>query len=83
MSKVTRRQDHHRFMTHKGPRYDFVYRGILVSVRSGYAHPRIKSQQVVVHYPDIEAYYSSTAKVRRHIDKFLATYREKDNGIPF
>lgn len=83
MSSITRRQDHSRFIAHKGPRYSFVYRGVLVSVREGYAHPRIKSQQVVIHFPDIEAWSSNTSGVRRAIDRFLAKYQPIDNGIPF
>lgn len=83
MSKETRRQDHTRYMTHKGRRYSYVYRGILVDVRSGYAHPRQKDQQVVIHCPDIERYTKSTSGVRRFIDKFLSTYNPQPNDYPF
>jgi len=66
----------------KKPR-NFIYRGILVEVRGGYAHPRIRNQSVCVHTPDIERYFRSTAGVRRFIDKFLAEYKPVNNGIPF
>ena len=59
----------------------FVYRGILVEVNGPYSMG--KTTSVVVHTPDVERYFRSTAGVRRFIDKFLSTYKPVDNGIPF
>ena len=59
----------------------FVYRGILVEVNGPYSLG--SSRPVVVHCPDCERYFQSTAGVRRFIDKFLSKYKPVDNGIPF
>ena len=60
---------------------DFVYRGILVQINGPYSIGTTRC--VVVHTPDLERYFISTAGVRRFIDKFLSTYKPVDNGIPF
>lgn len=59
----------------------FVYRGILVEVNGPYSMG--STMRVVAHFPDIERYFSSTAGVRKFIDKFLSSYQTIDNGIPF
>lgn len=59
----------------------FVYRGILVEVNGPYSMGT--TARVVVHTPDVERYFRSTAGVRRFIDKFLASYKPTDNGISF
>lgn len=64
---------------HRKPK-DLMYRGILIQVNGPYSMGKYK---VVVHTPDVERYFKSTAGVRRAIDKFLSSHNPVDNGIPF
>ncbi len=60
-----------RIRKKKNKKYSYCYRGVLIEVNCGYAHPRMKRQKVCVHVPRVEYYLPSTAGVRAIIDRDL------------